>query len=662
MKKQHQKTKIRFALDEREIVGNHFAKLTRLLQEEERRDRDLFKTQVSDKNPEQRERGGRALLRLVLRNTNYNPAGQRLLTFGLASGRAIPRYVLQVGDVVQLSGILTPKIARPSGTVYEKDRSTITIAFARQLPGWVGKSALYQLSQSENKTTFDRMYEALRETGQAEHNQPAVLRDISLGLRKPRFHDPVQPGQIAFFNPNLNALQQKAVCLALESEDVLLVHGPPGTGKTSVLIEIIRQARKREESVLVSAPSNAACDHIVECLQACGVPVMRLGHPARIGEHLRQHTLSYKLANHDYAKLINDHEARLDQIDRQRAWRQEKREFTLSEKHNLDGEVKYIRDEIRKLRAEIFSQVWHVADVVVATHALCGDPAVKTKEFQWVIIDEATQGVEPATWIPASRGGKVILAGDHFQLAPTVMSSRQGAESLRTTLFERLQDTLEEASKIRLERQYRMHEHIMHFSSKEFYDGKLIADESVRRHTLAGLPNVKKQEATETPIIFLDTAGLGYDETREPGSESRFNRPEAELVCKEYGHLIKAGVDAQAIGIISPYSAQVKLLLSLLQKDEWDADQGIGPEIDSIDAFQGREKEAIIVSLVRSNLTGDIGFLADTRRMNVALTRARRKLIVIGDSATLAALPFYQDFLRYIESIQAYRSAWEYVS
>jgi superfamily I DNA and/or RNA helicase len=662
MKKHHQKTKIRYALDEREIVSGHFAKLTRLLQEEARRERDLFKTQVLDKNPEQRERGGRALLRLVITGLSYNPSGQRLLSFGLASGRSIPRYALQVGDVVQLSGILTPKIERPSGTVYEKNAKAITVAFARQLPGWVGKSGLYQLSQSENKTTFDRMYEALREVGGAQHNQAAVLRNISLGLRKPRFHDPVTPGQVNFFNKNLNELQQKAVCLALESEDVLLVHGPPGTGKTSVLIEMIRQARKCDKSVLVSAPSNAACDHIVECLQACGVPVMRLGHPARIAEHIRRHTLGYKLANHAYAKLISDHEARLDQIGRQRAWRQEKREFTLSEKNNLEGEVKYIRDEIRNLRAEIFRQVWHVADVVVATHALCGDPAVKTKEFQWVIIDEATQGVEPATWIPASRGGKVVLAGDHFQLAPTVTSPRRGPDSLRTTLFERLQDTLEDSSKIRLERQYRMHEQIMHFSSKEFYDGQLTADESVRQHTLAGLPNVKKQEVTETPVVFLDTAGLGYDETREPGSESRFNRAEAELVCKEYEHLIKAGVDAQAIGIISPYSAQVKLLLSLLQKDEWDADQGIGPEIDSIDAFQGREKEAIIVSLVRSNLTGDIGFLGDTRRMNVALTRARRKLIVIGDSATIATLPFYQDFLRYIESIHAYRSAWEYVS
>jgi len=256
--------------------------------------------------------------------------------------------------------------------------------------------------------------------------------------------------------------------------------------------------------------------------------------------------------------------------------------------------------------------------------------------------------------------GKVIMAGDHCQLPPTVHSFFKGREgSLALTLFERFYEKLGDDSKIRLERQYRMHENIMNFPSKKFYDGKLVADERVRCHQLTDLPFVNGKGLDLTPAIFLDTAGLGYEEEGEEGTGSWSNPQEAKRVVRELDKILKAGVRPADIAIISPYSAQVKLLTGMMMGDSQDPGEIRELEIDSVDAFQGREKEVVIVSLVRSNSEGEVGFLADTRRMNVAITRAKRKLILVGDSATLCRLPFYDDLLKYMETVGGYQSAWE---
>jgi len=653
------KHKKRTVIDEDEITREHFSRLERLLREEEREDRGKFKTEYLDKKPEERERGGKALLRLVLLEMHFNPSGHRLLTLGFPDRRPLPRYTFRAGDVVKLSGFQTAETERPVGTVYDRSRFSIIVAFTARLPGWVGHEQFYHLNLSENQTTYQRMYESLKEVREASHSHLSYLRHITLGLRKPRIGEPIAQNKIEFLNSNLNEDQRQAVIKALAAEDILLIHGPPGTGKTLVLVEIIRQAKRLGQSVLVSAPSNAACDNVVDYLVAADVPVTRLGHPARMTERIRDHTLSFKLARHPFAKMIEENEARIEQLERQKERRSDRRVMTWEEKRALHEERVMLRKDIRNLKNEIFHQVWNVSDVVVATHTGCGDPILKARHFDWVMIDEATQAVEPGTWIPLLRGRKVILAGDHCQLPPTVFSPKTGRQSLRFSLFERLHEVLNEESKIRLKLQYRMNEKIMQFSSREFYEGELVAHPSVQTHTLRDLPGIRHEELTESPVLFLDTAGMGYEEKTEPGGVSRYNEDEAKLVEKEYQRLLRAGVPADSIAIISPYSAQVKLLAGRILPDREEAPDTRLPEIDSIDAFQGREKEVVIVSLVRSNTTGQLGFLADTRRMNVAMTRAKRKLIVIGDSGTISTLDFYQDFLNYVESVGGYHSAWE---
>ncbi len=649
----------RFSIADEEIVARHLAKMTALLQEEEAAEDQRFQSDFLEKKAEDRERGGKALLWLDLLEQRFTPAGQKLLTFAYANGRFLPRYSLDVGGVVALSAPGRAYHERVTGTVYEKDRKQIVVAFGLRLPAWVGREKAYHLNQEGSKTTYQRMVEAVRDMGNAKNSTLARLRDISLGLKKAKYKDPLSQQKFSYLNTSLNDTQKKAVQGAFEAEDVFLIHGPPGTGKTVVLLEIIRQARRAGQSVLVSAPSNAACDHLVSSLVQAGEPVTRFGHPARMTESLREHTFNYKMVRHPLAKQIEKNEAEIERLFKQNDRRRERGANNWDDEKAMRAEINALRDDNRALKSEIFHQVWKESDVVVATHTVAGDPLITSRTFDWVILDEAGQATEPAAWIPIRRGGKVIMAGDHCQLPPTVHSNRRGKDSLLYTLFERFHDVLDERDKIRLDVQYRMHETIMQFSSHEFYEGKLTAADKNRAHDLSGISGVQAAEETQTPFMFMDTAGLGFEEKEEEGTGSRYNEEEAQLVVKLYRSLVAAGVAPYQIGIVSPYKAQVKLLNQLIAGAREEPEAKDLPEVDSVDSFQGREKEAILVSLVRANLKGDIGFLNDTRRMNVAMTRARRKLIVVGDSGTISTLPFFQDFIKYAESVQAYRSAWE---
>ncbi len=631
----------------------HFDHLRKLIELEEAEEIRQFKEVFVKRTPEERELLGKALLRLRISESHFSPAGHRLLSFRYESEKPLPLYSPDVGDPVSLSDSAEDIFDLPTGTVYQKDKETITVAFGRKLPEWVSEAGLYTLNISGNRMTYKKMYQTLEEVAAAKHSRPAYFRDLSLGLKKPESYDPLPIEKISFFNSHLNPWQKEAVQAALASRDISIVHGPPGTGKTTVLIEIIRQAIATEQFVFATAPSNTACDHILECLVKAGVPALRLGHPARIMEHLRVHTLDFKLAHHPLAKQLDELESEVAKHFTRYERSKRRRSLSRDEKTVLFEEINRIKAEIRGLDDQIFRAVIRSAPVMVGTHTSATDPVLRARKFDLLVMDEASQATEPSAWIPVLKAGRIVLAGDHYQLPPTVISKEAERRGLAVTLFERFHKLLGKDWRTLLKIQYRMNEKIMNFPSREFYGGELVADDSVKHHTLADLKHVKRLPETEEPFLFLDTAGRGFEEALEPGSESRYNREEAALLMEYLQKILDAGVSPEDIAVISPYSAQVRLLASLILAPEI--------EVDSVDGFQGREKEVIMVSLVRSNVEGELGFLADTRRMNVAMTRAKRKLVMIGDSATLSAIPFYRDFIQYAESISAYRSSWEII-
>lgn len=297
-----------------------------------------------------------------------------------------------------------------------------------------------------------------------------------------------------------------------------------------------------------------------------------------------------------------------------------------------------------------------VADVIADASVICATTSfdfthLEDGHFDLLVIDEACQSVEPGCWVPLKFAERIVLAGDHCQLPPTILSQEAAAEGYAISLMQRLVEHYGDAATRLLTTQYRMHESIMRFSSDHFYKGQLQADESVAAHRLSDLPAIRDASLDE-PVVFIDTAGAGWDEELEPQGLSKRNPEEGRLVLSQVTQLCDAGLSPRDIAVIAPYAAQVRWLRQHCEFDHL--------EIDTVDGFQGREKEAVVMCTVRSNSTGEVGFLSDARRMNVALTRARRKLIVIGDSGTLGADEFFQTLLAWFDAVGAYRSVWEF--
>jgi superfamily I DNA and/or RNA helicase len=624
---------------------DHFQRLAELLELESQAEAQQILERIRRRKTGEAEQSGDGLVDLMVRDEYAGLGGRSLLTVGKRNpNQPLPWTRLQAGTPV----LLSPQSGGASGwrgVVVERGDSFLRVAFD-DVPD-EERDALYRLDLAHDEAARLRQRQALDRARTAKRDRLAELRGILLGEIPPSF---TSSPDFTPLDEGLNESQHGAVRFALSAKDVAVIHGPPGTGKTTTVVELIRQAVRRGGKVLVCAPSNLAVDNLLERLLAHGEHAVRLGHPARVLPHIREHTLDLMVENHSDVKLGRKFAKEAFALFRQaRKWTRARPEP--GARRDQREEARALLTDARRLEAQAVESILNAAPILCSTTTGLDSDIIGRRAFDLLVLDEACQTTEPGCWIPLLRSSRIVLAGDHCQLPPTVLSQEAAHQGFGVSLLERLVSLYGDAVTRRLRVQYRMHEAIMGFSSREFYDEDLIAAPTVAQHRLCDLPGIEPGPLTEQPVQFIDTAGAGYEEELEPGGESRLNPQEAALVARKVRALLAAGVAASDIGVIAPYAAQVRRLRELLPVP--------GLEIDSVDGFQGREKEVVVLSLVRSNNEGEIGFLGDVRRLNVALTRARRKLLVIGDSATLSVLPFYRRLFEYFEALGAYQTVWE---
>ncbi|MEO0529436.1 MAG: AAA domain-containing protein [Planctomycetota bacterium] len=616
----------------------YFDQLEKWLAMEGEAERERLADRRRQKRGGNPERSGETLVNLRVQDHRSGLAGRHLIDFGKPAGEPLPMNRLKVGAPVVLSSEDREDARGLSGVVSRRTTTSIQVA----LEEWPdGKGFRLDLSPDERTRLrqLDGMARARLASGAARR-----LRDTLLGTEEPRFEELPQLD----FATALNPPQQDAVRFAMSARDVAIIHGPPGTGKTTTLAEVIYQAVRDGAKVLACAPSNTAVDNLLERLVALMPAVIRVGHPARVFEALRGHTLDELVEADESTDIVREMFREAEQLMRG-ASKPSRARDSGRRRSQLYAEAKELRQQARLLERHIVQQVLGSADVICTTLTI-DEELLGDRHFDLVVIDEACQSTEPAIWQAMLRADRMVLAGDHCQLPPTVLSSEAVREGFQISPMERLIGERGDEVFRRLTVQYRMHEAIMRFPSDHFYDGELIADPSVRDHRLADLPNVSAD--TDTPLLeFWDTAGAGWDEEVEPDGLSKRNPREVGWVVDQARQFLDAGVPPTEIAVIAPYAAQVRLLRNRLRVD--------GVEIDTVDGFQGREKEVVILTFVRSNASGEIGFLSETRRTNVALTRAKRAVRAIGDSATLGGDRFYSALLDHFQTHGSYRTVWE---
>ena len=623
-----------------------------LLEIERQEDLRLYREQVLKRSLKERVQKGKAWYPVQLIGSYLGTGDRVVVEISREADEKAPNS-LQSGSMVALFGMNADKeVGTTGGVIYSIRKNRMKLILSTQdFPHWLQGFKLGVNLDFDDKSYRD-MLSALKATINAKNDRLSELREYLLGPAKPSFSD----WKFPYKNIILNKAQNSAVIKCLEANDVALIHGPPGTGKTTTLVQTIIEVLQRERQVLVCAPSNTAVDLLtVRCAQE-GARVLRLGNPARVDETIHYHTLDETIGRHpDYPalkKLRKEVEGLYKKANKF------KRNFGRQEYQERRDTLKDARDFKRyakTLEDYILHQVLDTAQIIACTLTGASHKYLYNKRFHTLFIDEAAQALAPSCWIPMAKATRVIFAGDHQQLPPTVKSYQAGKGGLGKSLFEAVAE--KEGVSTMLETQYRMHQQIMDFSSKQFYKGRLEAAEGIGQRGLG---------ITCGAVEFVDTAGCGFNEKKNEGL-STYNSEEGVLLLKHLALLINQ-LEKEApttfeepfsIGIISPYKAQIKTLRDLLADSPMLLSYEQYLTINTVDGFQGQERDVIYISLVRSNDKGEIGFLKDIRRMNVALTRARKKLVVIGDSATLGQHPFYQAFLEYAEKIGAYRSAWE---
>ena len=550
------------------------------------------------------------------------------------------------------------KVSGPSGIKYFKFTGTVSYVDGDRMVITVPDNApLIDVQGAENvgvqlsfdETSYRLMMEALDRAIRGK-GRLGYLRDLFYSKQKAETFT-FQPMHF----PYLNATQEQAVNEVLRAKDVAIVHGPPGTGKTTTLVEAIRETLMRESQVLVCAQSNMAVDWISEKLVDRGINVLRIGNPTRVNDKMLSFTYERRFEGHpDYPQL----------------WALRKAIRDLRS-HRKRGDEKYhqrlesLKSRATELEIRINNELFGEARVIASTLVGSANRLLDGQKFGTLFIDEAAQALEAACWIPLRRVSRVVLAGDHCQLPPTVKSIAALKAGLGKTLMERIVETHPEAVTL-LKIQYRMNDDIMRFSSNYFYNGQVESAPEVRFRGILDL---------DTPMEWIDTAefaespeipenpespALSFKEEFVGESYGRINKNEAQLTLYVLQHyferiskqrLLDERID---VGIISPYRAQVQYLRRLLMKREFFKPFRRQISVNTVDGFQGQERDVIVISLVRSNDEGQIGFLRDLRRMNVAITRARMKVIILGDRQTLTRHPFYRQLWKYIQNLNQY--------
>ena len=505
-----------------------------------------------------------------------------------------------------------------------------------------GASALMDIQRADrlgvqlyfDETSYRLMFEALGQVIKAKDNRLAELRDIFHGTQKTSVFN---FGFTRF--PWLNTTQEEAVNKVMHAKDVAIVHGPPGTGKTTTLVEAIYETLHRENQVLVCAQSNMAVDWISEKLVDRGVPVLRIGNPTRVNDKMLSFTYERRFENHpDYPQLWSIRKAIRDLYSQNRKG---------ANRESLRQKINSLKDRATELEIRINESLFSEARVIACTLASSANRILTGMKFGTLFIDEAAQALEAACWIAIRKADRVILAGDHCQLPPTIKCIEAIRGGLDETLMQKIVCNKPETVSL-LKTQYRMNDEIMRFSSEWFYHGELNSAPEVKYRSILDF---------DTPIVWINTENMDCNEEFVGESFGRINKAEAMLCIEELKKYInKIGKERLLderidFGVISPYKAQVQYLRQLVKKDAFFKPFRSLMTINTVDGFQGQERDVILISLVRANEDGQIGFLNDLRRMNVAITRARMKLIILGDASTLTKHPFYKKLYEYISEL-----------
>lgn len=614
---------------------------------------ESFKQLVAIKTLHQLVDEGIAWYPLSIVDTGFTLGEYPYLTLELSLDKFKP-HQFKSGSVIQFFHNHNGDINTfsTSATIYYISKNQAKIILdSDDFPEWDNLGKLGFLKSFDEKSQKE-MEIALNEVIKADKNILSEIRD--------QFYFPKStPAQLKEFYPKnqtLNSSQISAIEAILGDNLVTIVHGPPGTGKTTTLVEAIFQKTKTEKQLLVCAPSNSAVDLLVIKLSEYGIPVLRIGNISRINEDILSHTMEFKMEKSSEFQDIKKLRKQADEYRRlankyHRNFGKEERE----QRKLLINEAKDCQKSCRLIEDYLVNRIIEESKVICCTLVGTQNNYLKDKKFETVFIDEVSQAMEPATWIPIIKAQRVILAGDPFQLPPTVKSSEAAQMGLSTTLLDI--GFKNDHAVFLLNTQYRMHPEIMGFSNQYFYENKLIA----ALNTHSNMYSLPAQEFK--PVQFIDTAGCGFEEKRNPSTLSYYNSDEYELIRNHLSQLLiqlNYQYNYISVGIISPYKEQT---IYIKEQDAVDMQlcNHYDIEVHTIDSFQGQEKDIIYISLVRSNPDAEIGFLKDYRRMNVAMTRARKMLIVIGDSSTLSNDKFYNQFIEYCTANDFYLSAWEII-